>query len=113
MNLAESTLITMADGSLKPLKEIEIGEWITSFDFETEMLTTNPILCKEEFTPQHSIELELENGTRIQCGPNHAFYIKNPKDLDETILVKAHELSIGHVIIPQPEEISCDYTYPD
>lgn len=98
-DLAESTLIDMADNSWKCLKDIEVGDWVVSWNSEIETFTVNQVLQKMEYHPRFELEIELEDGTVIKCGPNHQFYVEDPLYPEEFALVKASELTMEHDLV--------------
>lgn len=88
-NLEESTLILMADCSEKLLKDIEVNDWITTIDPTTRDVVVEHVLHKEECTPVMELELILEDGRTVKCGPRHAFYLTSGQ------LKRANELKVG------------------
>jgi len=79
----------MADCSEKLLKDIEVNDWITTIDPTTRDVVVEHVLHKEECTPVMELELILEDGRTVKCGPRHAFY------LTEGELKRANELKVG------------------
>ena len=71
-----NTLVTMADGSRRPIKEIQPGDMLRVFDHETGQLVVSPAIFNEseEATWQNVIYLEFANGTKIGVISEHGFF---------------------------------------
>jgi hypothetical protein len=60
----------MADGSLKPIEEINAGDWVLSFDTETKAFVRD----KVKKTSRHEAEKYLIINSHLKVTPNHQFY---------------------------------------
>lgn len=61
------TPITMADGSVKTIENVEVGDFVLTMDGEREATE----LFKYEVT--ETFQMEMEDGTIIEATPNHKF----------------------------------------
>jgi len=97
--IASGTLITMADGSQKPIELIEAGEEVLVFNHETGKLDTAPmgiLVHKGEDSSAKSImNLVFDNGTEIKVIAHHGFF---DVDRNEYIYIDTTNYSdwIGH-----------------
>lgn len=73
--LMEGTLITMADGSSKPIEEVKEGDLLMSYDFETGKKTTTVCLGTRvgDYKPYYYC-LMFDNGFRIKTNWTHDIY---------------------------------------
>lgn len=73
--LMEGTLVTMADGSSKPIEEVKEGDLLMSYDFETGEKTTTVCLGTRvgDFKPYYYC-LMFNNGFRIKTNWTHDIY---------------------------------------
>lgn len=91
------TLVTMADGSKRPIKDIVAGDEVLAFNHETGELVTAPVVFneKEEYAWQDVIYLEFSNSSTIGVISEHGFF-----DLDtmcyEYIDVGNYRNFVGH-----------------
>ena len=82
----EDTLISLANGSEKPIKEIQVGDLVHSLNPSTNKIEARKC-CGAAFTRcGDGIKLELENGYKLTVTPDHeilTFYgMKKAEDLD-------------------------------
>ena len=92
-SVAESTQIMLWDGSEIPLKELEVGDYVESYDPNTGDLICNQVIAKELAPPKTAFQIELEDGTIIFAGNTHPFYVELNGQLE---LVRAEELKVGN-----------------
>ena len=73
--LIEGTLITMADGSSKPIEEVKAGDLLKSIDIETGNVTTAVCLDNGvgDIKPYHYC-LVFNNGVRVRTNWTHDIY---------------------------------------
>ena len=77
--LADS-LVLMADGSLKPLGDIKVGEEVLSYDWETGKLIANPVIyassqdSETDWTTVRYFVRTFDDGTVIKNAFAHRFY---------------------------------------
>ena len=74
---AEGTEITMADGSLKRIEDIHVGDRILSYNLETR--ETEPDEVLELYSPANDnmMRMEFSDGTVIHSTFDHPYYVKN------------------------------------
>lgn len=68
--LSEDTLVMMADGSYKEIKDIQIGDEVMT------MAGPESINNKFEYDAKKCYELEFEDGSIVKCTMNHKFLVK-------------------------------------
>lgn len=67
------SLVGMADGSLKPIETVEVGESVIAHDGSTQPVIDTYHIEK----PQEIVDLEFDNGVKISCTGDHRFFTKN------------------------------------
>lgn len=73
--LEEGTLITMADGSQKPIEDVRDGEMIMGYDFEKNEPTPSVVLLNTITSDEdHANYFIFDNGDTINCTDCHEFY---------------------------------------
>ena len=70
--VAPETLISMVDGSKKPIKDVIIGDKILSVDEDnpTNIISTN-VINKWKFQKRASFRIQLSDGSTVICSGNH------------------------------------------
>lgn len=86
------TLISMADGKFKKIKDISIGDFVKTLDGNKEVTSTT------EFNKSYVLEFQLENGNIFKCTPEHRFLVENEWS-KETSWKTAELLNEGDYII--------------
>lgn len=71
--LHPESMITMADNSLKAIKDIKIGEYVKTVNEETNQIESKPVeyIYKDLSKSEQMYELELENGEYLKITGNH------------------------------------------
>ena len=70
-------LVTMADGSTKQIKDIQIGDKVLSLNLETGEQVTRTVIFSDAALAKHAAswdEWEFEDGTVIKTAHRHEFY---------------------------------------
>ena len=67
------TLVQMSDGTLKPIKDIVVGDKVISYNVTTKTFEDNNVINHFVNTTEELVELIMEDETRIMCTPNHKF----------------------------------------
>lgn len=78
--LAAGTLVTMADGSLKPIEEIKCGDMLRTFDHETGEISSSHVCniwASED--AEGAFRLDFENSVSVTVVEEHGFYEKESK----------------------------------
>lgn len=77
--LLPDTLITMADGSMKMVKDVQAGDLLTVFNHETGSYDVSTVVFndKEEAALVTVINLEFDNGTYVGVVSEHGFFDLN------------------------------------
>lgn len=73
----KGTMITMSDGTLKPIEKVSVGDLIQTFNTDTKKI--EPAEVEELVSPLHSqlVVLEFDNGISNTNTYDHPYYIKN------------------------------------
>lgn len=71
------TLITLADGSLKKIEEIQSGDVVSTFDLKAGTVVHNVVNAVLSKTVSHTVEYKLSNGETVRCTVDHPIYIEN------------------------------------
>ncbi len=75
--LAKGTEITMSDFSVKKVEDVQIGDFILSYNIENGKFEKSKVL--ELANPYHAnlIEISFSNGTKLSCTEDHPFLNAN------------------------------------
>lgn len=74
---AEGTEITMADGSLKSIEDIQVGDKVLSYNLETRETEADEVLELYSPTNNNMMRMEFSDGTVIHSTFDHPYYVKN------------------------------------
>ena len=76
--LAAGTLITLADGTRKPIENLKIGDEVRAFDHETGTVTTAKLFDLWKYPEQHTdaFTLHFSNGIDVTAVGGHCFFDK-------------------------------------
>lgn len=88
------TLITLADGSLKKIEEIEAGDIVSTFDLKAGVVVHNVVNAVFSKTVSHTVEYRLSNGEAVRCTVDHPIYIESKGwcSFDSTLSNQAYSL---------------------
>lgn len=95
--LVSNSLISMADGSYKEIKDIICGDMVLSYDFKTQNIVTNRVINTIKKKMDRIYKLTFESNI-IECTENHSLYVKRE---EKVIKVKTSELVVGDLILQQ------------
>lgn len=70
--LAGDTLVSMADGTQKPIKDVQAGDWVISYTKDYQR-TTKEVITKWISGKKEVLQLNLRNGMKIQPTAKHKF----------------------------------------
>jgi len=68
------TNVVMADRAYKPIEDIEAGEFVLSYDEETETILPSKVTAVFHHTPEEMTPYYLIINTQLCVTPNHQFY---------------------------------------
>lgn len=94
--LAKGTLITMADGSLKPIETISIGDKVLSYDADTKQTVADEVMALAAPIHEDLIEVGFNDGTSLTCTADHPLLLSN-----------------GSWVSGKPEHTSMYYNYDE
>ena len=104
--LVEGTLITMADGTLKPVEEIVQGDLLLVFNHETGDYDVSFVLFNdaEELRECEIINLEFSNGKAVKVVSEHGFF---DMDLNKYVYITSlnYQDFIGHRFYSMDDEV--------
>lgn len=103
--ISENSMILLANGERIPLKDLEVGDWVTSYDPETESVTVDQVIVKELVPPKIAFQIELEDGTVIKAGEKHPFYVQRNEEL---IIMRAEDLQDGDDLFTDADSSQTD-----
>ena len=77
--LVEGTLITMADGTQKPVEELNLGDMVLAFNHETGKFVPTPVIFNTHVNDLEAREydvlhLEFSNGEKIEIVESHGLF---------------------------------------
>ena len=67
--IAEGSLITMSDGTLKPIEDVRIGDRVISFDGK--VFSGKTVTAAWDNGIKDVVEVTLEDGVSLKCTPDH------------------------------------------
>lgn len=67
--VAEGSLITMSDGTLKPIEDVRIGDRVISFDGK--VFSGKTVIAAWDNGIKDVVEVTLEDGISLKCTPDH------------------------------------------
>ena len=97
---AEGTLITLADGTQKPIEEITFEDQLLAWDFNTGkyVATVPSLIDRYELSQQNVINLKFSDGTVVRMVIDHGFF-----DVDANKFVFLNEENVasyvGHTFV--------------
>ena len=71
------TLISMADGSSKPIEQVKIGDEVISFNESTKEKEIKKVLSTNSPVHNDIVTYELQNGETLSCTFDHPIYSSN------------------------------------
>lgn len=69
------TLITLADGSVKKIEEVQSGDVVATFDLKAETIVENKVNAVLSKTVEGTVEYKFDNGETVRCTFDHPIYI--------------------------------------
>lgn len=128
---AAGTKVNMADGTEKNIEDVEEGDWVVCWDFETNDFSNEKVLVTSETEDVEVVELSFNNfghDIKILATKDHPFFVEggkgwacqDPEVLKAKTGMEAATLEVGDLILNGKDgEVSkltgytsCDYTIP-
>jgi hypothetical protein len=72
--LVEGTEVLMADGSIKNIEDLKVGEAVLVWNFLTGQYDVSPVMFIHKIERDQIIYLHFSDGTKVGVGFEHAFY---------------------------------------
>ncbi|MDE6435202.1 MAG: hypothetical protein K2L07_13340 [Lachnospiraceae bacterium] len=100
--LAEGTLITLFDGSQKPVEELEMGDELVVFNHETGKYDIAPLLtnvhANQAIKPYKVINLGFSDGTTLRIVMEHGLF---DKTLNKYVFIREENAAdfVGHTFV--------------
>lgn len=102
--LEEGTLITLSDGTQKPIEEVKQGDLLLGYDFEKNKTTEAvALVCTATVEQDNTDYLIFSNGEYLSCTSEHEIYsathkkymfVKDLKEGDKSLNEKGEEIEI-------------------
>ena len=74
----KDSLVTLANGEEIPIKDINIGDYVLSYDIENDKYLNKEVYHVENgVSDKKWVKLVFDNDSYIECTDDHKFYIKN------------------------------------
>ncbi len=73
----EGTLVTLADGTSKPIEEIMVGDMVLGYDVDKKKFVSEEVLELESPMREGYYILSLEDGTQLNVTNEHPIYARN------------------------------------
>ena len=98
---AKGSLVSMSDGTSKPIETIKVGESVLGWSAEHKKIVPARVthLKPKDGTPKPTVRVTLEDGRTIQCTPDHRFLVQDGS------FVEAKDLATAG----QRVAVSCDF----
>jgi len=93
------TNVVMADRTYKPIEDIEAGEFVLSYDEETEKILPGKVTNVFHHTPEEMTPYYLVINDRLKVTPNHQFY-------SDGKWIEAGNLRVGNFLFTQEQGTS-------
>jgi len=71
------TLITLADGSVKKIENVQAGDIVSTFDLITGAIIENTVNAVLSKTVSSTVEYKLSNGETVRCTVDHPIYVQS------------------------------------
>lgn len=71
------TLVTMGDGSLKPIEQVREGDLVMSRDEVSGKTEPKKVTSLSSHLAPATMALTLSDGSHVECTPDHPFYVLN------------------------------------
>ncbi len=68
------TMISMADGTFKPIEEIEIGDLVLSYDFEKSQVVEDSVIDAFDYLSKDFVKMTLSDGTSVKSTQDHPYW---------------------------------------
>ncbi|MCD6237542.1 MAG: hypothetical protein J7K13_06300 [Thermoplasmata archaeon] len=96
------TMITMADGTCKPIEDVKVGEYVLSYDTQHHRFTKN--IVKEIVSPIREGVYSINNGL-IFATDDHPFYVMKPDGRTGWASIKPEHTEKGYLMVPMKLEV--------
>jgi len=73
------TMITMQDGSKKPIECIEVGDFVHCFDFTTNTTQTGKIQVVKRSYNNRLMKIQFDDRTTLTSSFNHPYWVENKR----------------------------------
>lgn len=97
--------VTMADGSRRALMEVQLGDAVKSWDFETGSPTTSTVADLLKFRRESLMELRLETGDTIYSTDDHPYWSHKKQCLVSRDPISTSSLYKIHASLLEDEEV--------
>jgi len=69
--------VTMANGRTKPLRNVQVGEYVLSYNEEEKIFEAQEVTNFWNRGIKPTLTIELESGDTVTCTPDHKFLTHN------------------------------------
>jgi hypothetical protein len=101
--LIKGTKVTLENGTLKNIEEIQIGDTILSYNIERKLTEIVTVKNTARAITNKIIRLKLSNGLRIDCTVDHPIFVNTKGwcsvDTNQTII--NHNVLLGQLEVEQ------------
>ena len=96
-----NTQITMSDGSYNNIEDVEVGDYVLSYDEETEQQVISEVLETEQPIHYHLYTLTFENNEILKTTREHPIYVENKgwASIDPDVTLATHNLVVEQLEI--------------
>lgn len=90
------TLVLMADGSRKPIKDVQLGDWVMATDPETGEAGPRKVTDLIRHGGWHTmVAVRLVDGTTIDATDRHPFWVKSRSEWVDAIDLRAGDVLVA------------------
>jgi hypothetical protein len=93
------TPVLMADGTLKPIEQLKVGDEVLSRDPATGATAAKRVTLTTIRHKVATLVLHTGDGQAIETTANHPIFIENPKQGAPALVVPAGQLAVGNSIL--------------
>lgn len=74
----KNSLVTLANGEQVPISEINVGDYVLSYDIKNSKIVEKEVYNTENgYSSKKWVKLFFDNDSYIECTEDHRFYTKN------------------------------------
>ncbi len=89
------TPVEMADGTTRPIEQVKPGDVVESRDPDTGQTEAEEVIASESHLSGQTMTLTLSDGEKIECTPQHRFFVEGQGFVEAGKLTQGETLEYG------------------